>query len=276
MTEPDAKNFTTIGIVDGGGAGGTHSQGDEHWNFLLPLVAWRTPGGDISRKELWAVLPRLNERQINDLMQSSEPFDVVKIRVDLTPQTFVADTRYECELLELIGTTAEDEQINALVKELKTPDSMTHPTLGTLTQDVRSGSYECNINVGGQTVMLSIRPDDAPIETLLSKADDLYQRLDDIHKTCRDYIANHIFEELDGEWINNEEEWDFQQEDEDDPKPFVPLSADEFANAMKLRAIYIYDTSVDLSYEGEDMLGEHALSIELDDHGKPESYDMHG
>ncbi len=237
------------GIVYPPGPGGGRAGGEEEWTLHFSLQPWRRPDGGVDERSLFVSQPRLSQARLDELMDSIEPYDILRLRVELTDDPS-DPTTLNAHLLEVLGKEPADAELNQRAADLQKAVTVEDPFFGTLELDRSLNWYEKTFEWNSRPVQLCLSRDDSPDEGMLFRhARSLWDQQEQWEQRVRDYAVEELLDLKNDTWLD---------EDEGEEE----LTPEQFVERMSLESIVVYpDGAFEFTYDDGGLFWGHVIQV---------------
>jgi hypothetical protein len=234
-----------LGVLAASGVCGCWSRGDILWTMKFRFASWRVAGGPLHTKEL-IVRRKVSERQVDKYRELVKPDVVTRIRARVVEGSLFGHP--EALLARVIGQDKSDAELNAEVKRLKQPVTMTVKAFGKFTLDRSIDWYEGCAAWNGRKVRLTLDASEPlDVEQALKVARTLWRAQKSWHAKVSAYAVRELLPLKNGSWLDDGQR---------------PLTAKQFQARMTLKSIIVSpDGSFQFWHNDGDLFWGHSIQI---------------
>jgi hypothetical protein len=244
--KPKQRPVEIVGVVHPLGAAGSKAGRERFWTLGFSFIVWRGPDGRAREQPLRVEKPNLSGKESRALMDSIQPYDVLRVRLRLPGKP--AKGRLRGELVKLLGKERADKDFKARAAQLKKPVRVKHPALGTFTLDRALDWYEARPNWDGRRVHLYLsREDCADEDALFALAEGLWKERKKWDRRARDFAAEELLDLKNGDWLDDGEK---------------ELTARRFKARMTLESVLVNpDGRFEFTYDDGNLFWGHVIQV---------------
>ena len=241
------KAAEIVGIVHPLGAGGGQTPPEKNWTLRFSVQPWRGTDGAIQEWELSVCKPNLTDKMLHAMMDSIEPFEILRLRVRLEVKKDGLG-RPIATLVKMLGKTNADAELTARAEQMQKPVTIKHPLFGTLTLNRALDWLEATSKWGSKKINLYFsrkgRKDDQP---LLRLAEELWKKQKTWDKQVHDMAVKKLLDLKNDLWLGDKE------------KEFTPQ---RFKKRMKLQSILIEPKgAIEFTFNDGNLFWGHVIQV---------------